>query len=310
MNWKPFTFGLTFRLGIISIGSVAFRAIQPEVHPFKLPPHPDFDLIPLSALDDGIEAIILRSHPIQKPLERLSVQHGAMCYVPSTYRHHYVDLSGTFQEYLGKFTSKTRSSLQRKVRKLKQEGVEYQEFRTADELLRFYPLARKVSLKTYQENLLKNGLPDTPAFQTELRSRGEHDTARAFLLLKGDRPIAYLYSPAENGVLIYEHLGYDPEFRLASPGTVLQYLALESLFDEQRFAIFDFEEGEGQHKQMFATDSIECADIFLFAPSLRAKVLVRAHLILNASVRAAMRIAERTRLKGRLKRLVKTCFAK
>jgi CelD/BcsL family acetyltransferase involved in cellulose biosynthesis len=288
----------------------AFRAIQPEVHPFALPAHPDFDALPVDAFDNGTEAIILRSHPIQQPLKKLSTQRGALCYVPSTYRHHYVDLSGTFQEYLGKFTSKTRSSLQRKVRKLKQEGVEFQVFRSADELLSFHPLARRVSRKTFQENLLKTGLPDTPEFLGELRSRGEHGTARAFLLVKGEIPIAYLYTPAEHGVLIYDHLGYDPEFRQDSPGTVLQYLALEFLFAEQKFTMFDFEEGEGQHKQMFATHSLDCADVLLFAPTLRAKALVRAHIVLNASVRAAMRIAERARLKGRLKRLVKTWSAK
>jgi CelD/BcsL family acetyltransferase involved in cellulose biosynthesis len=305
VNWRPFTFRLAFRFGAVHIGSAAFRAIQPEVHPFQLPADPDFDSLPLNALDSGAEAIIFYSHPIQHPMKRLSRQHGALCYVPSTYRHFYVDLSGAFPEYLDKFSSKTRSSLQRKVRKLKQEGVEFQIFRSADELLRFYPLARQVSRKTYQDNLLNKGLPDTPTFQAELRTRGEQDTARAFLLLKGGAPIAYLYSPAVHGVLIYDYLGYDPKFRDSSPGTVLQYLALEFLFAEQKFAMFDFEEGEGQHKQMFATNSIECADVFLFAPSLRAKALIQAHRILNVLVRATLRIAERTRLKARLKRFVK-----
>ena len=291
---------------MIHIGSATFRAIKPEVHPFKLPAHTDFDLLPLDTLNSGTEAIIISSHPIQEPLKKLSTQHGVLCYVPATYRHHYIGLSGTFQEYLDKFSSKTRNSLQRKVRKLKQEGIEFQVYRSAEELLCFHQLARQVSLKTYQENLLKTGLPDTPAFKDELHARGEQDTARAFLLIKEGTPIAYLYSPAEQGVLMYDHLGYDPQFRQDSPGTVLQYLALEFLFDEQKFSFFDFEEGEGQHKQMFATHSLECADVLIFAPTLRAKALVRAHLILNASVRAALRIAERAQLKGRLKRLVKT----
>jgi len=310
VNWKPFPFRLTFRLGMIHIGSATFRAIKPGVHPFKLPAHPDFELLPLDVFDSGTQAIIIRSHPIQKPLKQLSTQHGALCYVMGTYRHHYVDLSGTFQEYLDRFSSKTRNSLQRKVRKLLKEGIEFRVYRSSEELLCFHRLAREVSLKTYQENLLRTGLPDTTEFKDELRSRGEQDTARAFLLVKGSTPIAYLYSPVEQGVLMYDHLGYDPQFRQDSPGTVLQYLALEFLFAEQKFAMFDFEEGEGQHKQMFATHNLECADILLFAPTLRAKALVRAHLVLNASVRAAMRITERAGLKGRLKRLVKTWSAK
>lgn len=310
MNWAPFTFRLSFRLGAIHIGSASFRAIQPDTHPFALPAHPDFDVLPVNVFDKSTEAIILRSHPIQQPLKRLSTQHGALCYVPATYRHYSVDLSGTFREYLDKLSPKTRSSLQRKVRKLQQDGVEFRVFRSADELLCFHPLARQVSRKSYQENLLKSGLPDTPAFKAELLSHGERNTARAFLLLKDGTPIAYLYSPAEHGVLIYEHLGYDQEFRNTSPGTVLQYLALEFLFAEQNFAMFDFEEGEGQHKQTFSTHSLECADVFLFAPTWRAKALIRVHWLMNASVKALLAIAERTRLKVRLKRLIKTWSAK
>ena len=41
-----------------------------------------------------------------------------------------------------------------------------------------------------------------------------------------------------------------------SPGTVLQYLALESIFDEKVNSYFDFGEGEGDHKKMFATNFI------------------------------------------------------
>ncbi|MGH9615852.1 MAG: GNAT family N-acetyltransferase [Acidobacteriaceae bacterium] len=182
--------------------------------------------------------------------------------------------------------------------------------RSADELLRFHPQARQVSRKTFQENLLKTGLPDTPDFLAEMHSRGEQDAARAFLLLKRGTPIAYLYSPAEDGVLIYDHLGYDPEFSNTSPGTVLQYLAIEYLFAEQKFAIFDFEEGEGQHKQMFATHSVDCADVFLFAPTWRARSLIWTHRIMNGSVRAVLGIAERMHLKSRLKQLIKTWSSK
>src|SRR5208337_5260468 len=128
--------------------------------------------------------IILTSHPIQKPMERLSMQHGTLCYVPETYHRYYVSLGGSFQEYLDKFPAKKRYTVQSKVRKLMRDGGEFLVFRSAEELLRFHPLAREVSRKTWHETLLKGGLADTPEFQDELRARGEQDTARGFLLLK------------------------------------------------------------------------------------------------------------------------------
>lgn len=305
MSYKPFTFRLTYRFGAIHIGTAKFRAIEPEEHPFELPPHPDFDQYPLEAFEKGVEAVILSSHPIQKPLERLSMQRGVLCYVPVTYNRHYIDLSGSFQEYLDKSSHKKRYNLRREVRKLTEEGAEFQVFRSAEELSRFYPLAREVSRKTWHESLLRRGLPDTPEFKALMRAHGERDTARGYLLVKGGIPIAYQYAMMEKGVLMLMNLGYDPEFRNASPGTVLQYLALESLFAEKKFTIFDFEEGDSQYKQTFATESLECADVFLFAPTLRARTLIRAHLVLNALVRAVLAGTERAGLKVRLKRLLK-----
>ena len=36
------------------------------------------------------------------------------------------------------------------------------------------------------------------------------DLVRGFILFHGDNPIAYLYTPAPDGFLVYEYLGYDP----------------------------------------------------------------------------------------------------
>ncbi|MEM8725849.1 MAG: hypothetical protein AAGE86_10050, partial [Pseudomonadota bacterium] len=37
------------------------------------------------------------------------------------YRRHYIDMAGTYQDYLARFSSKTRSTLRRKARKLAKE---------------------------------------------------------------------------------------------------------------------------------------------------------------------------------------------
>ena len=42
------------------------------------------------------------------------------------------------------------------------------------------------------------------------------------------------------GIVDYAYLGYDPDYLHLSVGTVLQWLALDSLFAERRFRFFDF----------------------------------------------------------------------
>ncbi len=78
------------------------------------------------------------------------------------------------------------------------------------------------------------------------------DSVRAYVLFLHGKAVAYLCCPVVNGVLLYSYLGYDPKHADLSPGTVLQYLVFESLFEEKRFRAFDFTEGQGEHKSSSA----------------------------------------------------------
>jgi CelD/BcsL family acetyltransferase involved in cellulose biosynthesis len=81
--------------------------------------------------------------------------------------------------------------------------------------------------------------------------------------------------------LIYAFLGYDPEYASFSVGTVLQWLALEYLFEERSFRFFDFTEGQSEHKKLFATDSVQCANVFFLRSSLRNVLLLNSQRTVN-----------------------------
>ena len=99
---------------------------------------------------------------------------------------------------------------------------------------------------------------------------------RGFILFHQDQPVSYLYCPVSNGVLIYAFLGYDPGYMNFSVGTVLQWLALEHLFEESLFRFFDFTEGQSEHKKLFATHSVQCANVFFLRSNLRNKFLLHS----------------------------------
>ncbi|MHC4165023.1 MAG: GNAT family N-acetyltransferase, partial [Planctomycetota bacterium] len=226
----------------------------------------------------------------------------------SQYERRYVDLGGTFDDYLKRFSSKSRSTLQRKVRKFGQlcgGEADWRAYRTRAEMDEFYRLAREVSRKTYQERLLDAGLPESDEFREEMLEAAERDGTRGYLLFHESRPVAYLHCPIHDGVVFYGYLGYDPEYAKWSPGTVLQRLALERLFEEAGLRMFDFTEGEGRHKSFFSTHSVLCADIYYLRRSLRNRCLVRLHSGLDAFSRALVRLLDRLGLKERIKRLIR-----
>jgi CelD/BcsL family acetyltransferase involved in cellulose biosynthesis len=110
---------------------------------------------------------------------------------------------------------------------------------------------------------------------------------------------------ARDRVLFYDWVGYDPDFAVWSPGAVLQHLALEHLYTERSFDIFDFTEGEGDHKRAFATDSVTCADIWYFSVAPRSVAAVAGHATMKTTSSSLVRLLSAARIKGRVKQFLR-----
>lgn len=224
------------------------------------------------------------------------------------YRRFYIAMDGSYEEYLARFSGKTRSTLRRKQRKLAKEcGGTYglSEHRTPAEIEEFLAAALPLSARTYQARLLDAGLPDTPEARAGMMARAEADELRCFLLRAHGEPVAYLSLPVVGQTLVYAHLGYDPDWARLSPGTVLQMEALERLFGERRYRWFDFTEGEGAHKAMFGTDSVECASFLLLRDTLANRALLGARDGFDATIAGAKALAERSGALARVRTLLR-----
>jgi CelD/BcsL family acetyltransferase involved in cellulose biosynthesis len=235
---------------------------------------------PDEPLAEGSQGYSIRALPVASDPPRLSATGDFLCYVSLVYSHCYIDLRQSFEDYQKKFSSKTRSTINRKLKKYAEHSsgtTSWRTFRTPQEMEEFLGLARVVSAMTYQERLLGAGIPDSPAFLAEVQQLAAEDRVRAYILFDGQRPVSYLYCPVTDGVLLYAYLGYDPEYIKLSVGTVLQWLAVEQLFSEARFRFFDFTEGQSEHKRLFATHEVRCANVLFLRRSLRNRLLVNAH---------------------------------
>jgi hypothetical protein len=234
---------------------------------------------PTEALQADSQGFLIRSLGVVGRQPVLRKQQGFLCYVPSQYPRYYIDMRQSFDEYKNKFSSKTRSTLNRKVRKYGEYcggAISWRVYTAPEEMTEFYELARAVSRITYQEKLLDAGLPDSAEFLDEVERLAREGRVRGFILFHQDRPVSYLYCPIDNGVLIYAFLGYDPAYMNYSVGTILQWLALEHLFTERSFRFFDFTEGQSEHKKLFATHNIQCANVFFLRTSLRNSLLLHS----------------------------------
>lgn len=253
-------------------------------------------LPPVPALT-SVEGLRVLSAPARAEKRLREAMPGFLVGARETFDRSFIDMAGTYDAYLARFSGKTRSTLRRKRRKFEEADggrLDLREYRSPDELERFAQLALPLSRRTYQARLLDAGLPEDDHFRAAMYQLAEVDCLRAFLLFLQGEPVAYLYLPVEGETLIYAHLGYDPHHAGLSPGTVLQLAALERLFAEERFRYFDFTEGDGAHKALFRTGSIRCASFLLLRPSVVNRALLGSLALFDQSVSLAKSLATRT----------------
>lgn len=220
---------------------------------------------PSDSLHGISQGFLVRSMRVVGKQPVLQKQKDYITYIPSQYLRYYIDMQQSFAEYKSKFSSKTRSTLKRKINKYTKYcggSISWKIYKSVEEMSEFFQLARTVSKITYQEKLLDAGLPDSNEFLHKMEQLAQQGHVRGFILFHQNKPVSYLYCPITNRILIYAFLGYDPSYMKYSVGTILQWLALEYLFQERSFRFFDFTEGESEHKKLFATHSIQCANIF------------------------------------------------
>lgn len=306
--WEYRQVPFKFQLGDLTLFSVT-RPLQMRAVKLidKLPPV-DKPVPPAEDLAINSQGFFIRALPVTAVLPAISSVGGYLCYVQLQYRHSFIDLGISFDDYQKKFSSKTRSTINRKIKKYAEHcggSIPWKAYNKPDEMREFFRLAREVSKKTYQEKLLDAGIPDSEDFVRKMELLAAEQRVRAYVLFDGESPVSYLYCPVEDGVLIYAYLGYDPEYMKMSVGTVLQWIAVEQLIKESRFQIFDFTEGESGHKRLFATHEIQCANVIFLKKTFSNMILVCAHLFMGRFSKWLGNSLERFGIKAKIKHILR-----
>ncbi len=291
---------------------IAGRSIGHVRRQLRVVPH-DLDAVLADAghamLTAGRDGWLLRSLPAERlPALRAQMQDWLVA-VRQDYPRHYIAMEhASFDDWWQGFSSKTRSTLSRKARRLAEHfdgGFTVRSYRTAAEVAEFMAIAGELSDRTYQARLMQAGLPTDGADIAQAVAAAAADNVRAFLLFAGGRAIAYLYLPVEHDVLVYAHLGYDPDFAELSPGTVLHVEAMRALFDERRFRAFDFTEGDGAHKAQFGRATVACADVLVLRPTLRNRAMLAMMQGIDGAASRGKAMLDRMGLRVRVKALIR-----
>lgn len=230
-----------------------------------------------------------------------------LVYVRGAYKCFHVDLFGTFEDYLRKFTAKRRNDLKRTVRRFLEAegGSPLSVARRREEMEEFHRRAVDISRRTYQEKLFRAGMPEGREFLTKMQELAALGLARGYLLWYEGKPVAYAWCTATGRQLNYVVIGYLPEYAKLSPGTVLFYLLLQDVFQEQAFDVFSLGEGQIWYKEYFSTGFREYADAFVLRPTWRNCLLVHLHAAQEKGNDGVANLLEKLGVKHAVKRLLR-----
>lgn len=260
----------------------------------------------LPPLPAGADGFLVTSLAEERLPDLVRAASGMLPHVRQRYTRYHADLTRGFDAYWAQLSANARSQLKRKAKRIAElsgGALVIERFARPAELERFHPIARALSVRTYQERLMGGGLPADPGFVRAMLAAAAANRARGWLLRIGDRPAAYLYGEATGGVLRYDHVGHDPTFNGLSPGNVLMLEAFRDLMEEGRFGRFDFTEGEGQHKRQFATGGVACLDLLLLRPTFANRAAAAALGGFDRLTATAKRVATHPALKGLAKKV-------
>lgn len=309
-HWVPKNKRIKFSLGGFLLCDTRIRTVMLNGVFAGLSDDPNHTPLPLDSCPGDVRAALVVSHPIAARIPRIAFTRGLIRYAPSQYRRFRIDVAGTLEEYLDRFSSQRRTRLRKMVSRFLKAGSDqsFREYSEPHEMEEYYRLARQVSSMTYQEHLVDAGMPHSPEFFDELMDRARHNAVRGYILFHNGEPVAYQYCPAEGDWLLYERVGYNPEFRNLNPGTVLLFLVIERLFAARTFKRFDFGAGEFDYKETFGTAHALCADIYFYRSTIGNLALVLAHSAVDGAWAALGSVLDSMGLKAKLKKAVRSHY--
>jgi hypothetical protein len=219
-----------------------------------------------------------------------------------------LQLGESFDDYMQKFSSKHRSTIRRKIRKLRESPfgeMRLARYEKPDQVTEFVDLAIEVSRKTYQWKVHQRGLSDTDVVARRLAFAAEHGWMRCYLLFCGDKPYAFLTGYQHDGCFLLDEIGHDPALSSHSAGTVLQFLVVEDLFAYNRPVFWDLQD-YGLYKEALSTESFPQGKMFLFKPGIRSRALIAGDRACRSVTGAASRTLDRWKLKNKVKSFLRS----
>ena len=200
-----------------------------------------------------VDCMTVNHLPCSGPLyARLGPMTGP--HVPAEPHWRFRFAAGPYSATMARFSRNHRHNIRRKDQLLTAKfngAVRVAVFDRSGRCEDFIRDAAHVASQTYQV-AIGAGFGDTSFWRTVLHSMAEHGLFRSYLLIAGERPIAFQVGCVVDNVYCLFQMGYLPEYHDLSPGSVLHCRVLEDLRSIGIEEI-DYGFGDSSFKRIYGT---------------------------------------------------------
>ena len=239
----------------------------------------------------------LHSSPLVKEYFRFYSAHGL-------WPHPYIRMTGSFDDYMQKFSSKERNNFSRRRRMLREQGaVELIRVTEEADVDSFVDAAAEVSRKSYQFRTLGHGIRNPDQFKDWVKWAARQGWLRSYLMKCGGVPCAFQVAYQYERRFLGMEVGYDSAWRQLGVGITQQLLALEDLFKDNKPGICDFGT-YAEYKDTFGNEAYSDALVWLFRRRTYPLFALHSYRLSMATAKGAGNVLRRVNLKSKVKRLL------
>lgn len=178
-------------------------------------------------------------------------------HVPDTAEAFYKSLSAHRRRYIKYYC--------RKLEEVCSGQVEVKCYHAEKDLDYVIDTAAQISASTYK-NALEAGFVDDSVTSSLLHQAARDGWLRAYILYANHEPCAFEYGVKYGTTFFADYMGYDPNLKAVSPGTILWVKVIEMLSEDPDVHLLDYGVGSAAYKERFGTESWPKASIYIFAP--------------------------------------------
>jgi hypothetical protein len=221
--------------------------------------------------------------------------------------HHRMTLPESVDVLLASRSAKARSNIKRSAEKPEKAfpDLSLEILRDPADFELIMRDLERVAATTYQR-ALGAGFADVEYQRRLVLLALERGWLRAWLLRRGDEPIAFWLGFVHRRTFFSSSLGYDPAYAKYGLGTYLHMRLIRDLCADPAVDALDYGLGDADYKRRFADTTWLESDTVIYAPRPRGMQVALARNGILLADRVARRTLERFGLTQRVKRLWRT----